>query len=52
MTREELKFKIQDSNTSDKRIFLGKFSTNNKIVSAVSGIRIYLFDVNNKIIEV
>ena len=52
LRNQSLKFKIQDSNTSDKRIFLGKFSTNNKIVSAVSGIRIYLFDVNNKIIEV
>ena len=52
LRNQSLKFKIQDSNISDKRIFLGKFSTNNKIVSAVSGIRIYLFDVNNKIIEV
>jgi hypothetical protein len=52
LRNQSLKFKIQNSNISDKRIFLGKFSTNNKIVSAVSGIRIYLFDVNNKIIEV
>lgn len=52
LRNQSLKFKIQDFNISDKRIFLGKFSTNNKIVSAVSGIRIYLFDVNNKIIEV
>ena len=52
LKNQSLKFKIQDADQSNIRIFLGKFAFNKNIVTASSGIRIYLFDKNNKIIEV
>ena len=52
LKNQSIKFKIQDSVQSNKRIFLGKFGSNKNIVTSSSGIRIYLFDKNNKIIEV
>jgi hypothetical protein len=52
LKNQSLKFKIQDATQLNKRIFLGKFGSNKNIVTASSGIRIYLFDKNNKIIEV
>jgi hypothetical protein len=52
LRNQSLKFKIQDANQSNKRIFLGKFASSVNIVTATTGIRIYLFDKNNKIIEV
>ncbi len=52
LKNQSLKFKIQDASQLNKRIFLGKFSSNRNIVTSNSGIKIYLFDKNNKIIEV
>jgi hypothetical protein len=52
LRNQSLKFKIQDASQSNKRIFLGKFASSVNIVTATTGIRIYLFDKNNKIIEV
>jgi len=52
LRNQSLKFKIQNDNISNKRIFLGKFGSNSSIVSANSGLRIYLYDRENKIIEV
>lgn len=47
-----LTFKVSIDTINTKRIFLGKFGNNKTIVSANSGIRIYLYDQENKIIEV
>lgn len=63
LQNQTLKFKIKASDSSDKRIFLGKLLLNqipqvlnqlqiNNLISPTSGIKIYLFDVNDKIIEV
>ena len=63
LQNQTLKFKIKASDTSDKRVFLGKLLLNqlpqvldqvsiNNLISPTSGIKIYLFDVNDKIIEV
>lgn len=52
LRNQSLKFKVPNDNIVNKRIFLGKFGSNNTIVSANSGLRIYLYDKENKIIEV
>lgn len=52
LRNQSLKFKIQNDNITNKRIFLGKFGSSSSIVSANSGLRIYLYDRENKIIEV
>ena len=47
-----LKFKIQGTDISDKRIFLGNFVPSPNIISSVSAIKIYVFDKDNRIIDV
>jgi len=47
-----LKFKIQGTDLSDKRIFLGNFVTYPNIISSISAIKIYVFDKDNRIIDV
>jgi nitrogen fixation NifU-like protein len=46
-----LKFKIQGTDLSDKRIFLGNFVPSPNIISSVSAIKIYVFDKDNRIID-
>ena len=47
-----LKFKIQGTDISDKRIFLGNFVPSPNIISSISAIKIYVFDKDNRIIDV
>ena len=47
-----LKFKIQGTDLSDKRVFLGNFVTYPNIISSISAIKIYVFDKDNRIIDV
>lgn len=47
-----LKIKIDNDNISNKNIFLGKLGNSANPVSSTSGLRIYLYDKENKIIEV
>ena len=52
LKNQSIKFKIQDVNAENKNIFLGKFSSLPNILTSTSSIRVYLFDKDNKIIDV
>jgi hypothetical protein len=47
---QSIKFKVQYNNISTKRVFLGK-STGGLKISSVSGIKIYLYNSQNQIVE-
>jgi len=53
MKNASIKFSVRASDISNKRIFLGSFpSSVSRVVSSVSGIRIYLFNKEDKFIRV
>lgn len=52
---QSIKFKVSSSEINDKVIFLGKYPSaldNSGVISLKTGVKIYLYDKNNKIVEV
>ena len=52
LRNQSIKFNIPGSNVSDRKVFLGKFISGTDVIYPTTGIKIYLYNANNQIIEV
>jgi hypothetical protein len=52
LRNQSIKFNVSGSNVLDRRIFLGKFALGSDVIYPATGIKIYLYNANNQIIEV